>query len=252
MKTKKVSSSSRRGFSMVEVVIAIGIVGLLLAGFVAVFGPAQRNMQRAFDKKTANRLAETLSHELKTFRKVDSDDGFTSAFDKALNWVSESEDVTSSDKSKAVFLYQYKGSLRDDRNADDGTYAAFSGDGVVGQDYVLTTVVRRGDSPYINDELQPDVVVGRVYAVRMRQLVVNTTTNVMELGTRGEVSDPEDPGAIDYTGNSVDYPQGYIAFQAEMYVLNSNQAGYVLSTSNGWDWTKLGNPIYRPNMGVSR
>ena len=60
--------SSRKGFSLVEVVIAIGIVAMLLTTFMAVFGPAQKNINKALGSADANRLVHTLENEMAILR----------------------------------------------------------------------------------------------------------------------------------------------------------------------------------------
>ena len=71
-KTHDAERSSRHlateGFTLMETVIAIGVLAVLLTGFLAVFTPAAQGIRRSISSQQADRLASTLEIELTTSR----------------------------------------------------------------------------------------------------------------------------------------------------------------------------------------
>ena len=80
---------SRRGFTLMETVIAIGVVAVLLTTFLAVFGPASSSIRRALSAQEAGRLTTSLERELRTLR-VGPDDAYENSFHKAFEWIRDS------------------------------------------------------------------------------------------------------------------------------------------------------------------
>lgn len=231
-------SPQNKGFSLVEVVIAIGIVAILLTTFMAVFGPAQQNIVRALGVADVSRLTSTLENEMTYLRKGESED---SAFEKAFEWVKDSHS-----ESSAVIVYQYQASPKSTN--DDGTLEAVKAvkGSTPGVDYITQTIARKIGSPFINSELAPGVVVGSVYAVRMTQLVEDSSNGGLELGDKGKVVNADGSSAAD--GSK--YTSGHIAFQAEFFLLPNNLAGFV--TGGKWKFDKLGEPIVVQNIAVRK
>jgi len=234
---------SRKGFSIVEVAIAMGVVTLLLTTFLGVFGPAQKNIQRALSTKDANRLKDALSNEMSILRS--SDTAYTSSFDKAFKMIEKSHDST-----KGVLMYQYKAIPLDDDN--DGILPPFTGDdGIQGKDYIIQTAVRTlgVDDDKIEAELAPKVVDGPVFVVRMSQLIKDTA-NSAALTARDSsgITDPDTPGS-DITDSAM-FPKAVIAFRAEFFKLSANKFGFV--SSDNWDFDAVGNAVTEVNMAIRR
>jgi hypothetical protein len=247
MHPRRVNSS--KGFSIVEVAIAMGVVTLLLTTFLGVFGPAQKNIQRALSTKDASRMKDTLSNEMSILRSTDTD---ASSFAKAFRMISSSHA-----KVTAVLMYQYRADPEDTDN--DGILPAFTGtDGIQGKDYIIQTAVRtlgvsEGSDDDIKDELK--VVDGPVFVVRMTQLVKDTSDSsagklvltARESPAAG-ITDPDTPGA-DITDPAL-YPKAVIAFRAEFFQLSANKFGFI--NSNNWDFDRVGNAVTEVNMAIRR
>ena len=60
---------NRHGFTLMETVIAIGVVAVLLTTFLAVFGPASAGIRRALSAQEAGRLTNSLERELSSLRR---------------------------------------------------------------------------------------------------------------------------------------------------------------------------------------
>ncbi|MFD2159981.1 type II secretion system protein [Rubritalea tangerina] len=254
---RKTQISSRRGFSLVEVVIAIGIVAVLLTTFMAVFGPAQKNINRALGVADANRLVTTLENEMAVLREgeeteyVDAN-GNASAFEKAFQWIKDS-----ATESSALVVYQYQ-AVPDSENADGTLKAADLAlvkdeSKFAGVDYITQTVARcisRNASSFMQDELAPGIVQGKVYAVRMTQLVKGTNSgDGLVLGTPGTIANPVDSDVSNPT-DSATYDDAYITLQVEFFPLNNNLYDYV--TGGSWEFDKLGAPVATQNIAVRR
>ncbi|MCU0752004.1 MAG: type II secretion system GspH family protein, partial [Akkermansiaceae bacterium] len=93
----------KRGFSLIETVIAIGVLAVLLTGFMIVFAPAAAGIRKSINVQEADRLATTLEQELVTFRTGDPGGN---GFGKAFTWIKDSNNANT-----ALLIYQYRGSL---------------------------------------------------------------------------------------------------------------------------------------------
>jgi len=243
-----------RGFSIAEVAIAMAVVTLLLTTFLGLFGPAQKNIQRALSSKDANRLKDALVNELSILRPTEVGDDpengeFSSAFEKAFYMISNSHD-----ENKAVLIYQYRAELEDDNN--DGILPVYLGaDGIQGKDYIIQTAVRDRDvnESIVEDELE--AVDGAVYVVRMTQIVYETPTGGEARLTvwkdrddfNAGITDPNSPSsAVDFE----DFTEAVISFRAQFFRLSVNKGGFVLDGS--WDFDSIGNTVAEANMAISR
>ena len=246
-------TNKKSGFTLVETVIAMGIIAVLITAFLGAFGPAIQGVQKAISTKEVNRLASTLENEFVYLKPGDEKQKFTSGFHKAYTWI---EDQGSD--SEAVLLYQYRGDPASPRA--DGTLEPISDISaqIPGRDYVLQSVARRLSDGTVSDELQPGVVEGRVFYVKMTQLVFEE--DGLQLGTIGTIIDPtlDVNGGRDSVSSFQDYPEAVIAYQAEFYVLRSNIFAYV---SNGFSLNDrngdghpdaTGRSVFTRNMAVRR
>ena len=81
----KTISLSNRGlkpaFTLAESVIALGILVVLITGFLAVFGPAANAIRRTLSAQEASRLQVTLERELGTLRPGPEEDSYDSTFE---------------------------------------------------------------------------------------------------------------------------------------------------------------------------
>jgi len=234
------SATFRRlsGFTLMETVIAIGVLAVLVTAFLAVFGPATQGIRRSINVQDADRLVATLEKEMSILRAGGTGGGGpTTAFDKAFDWIRESG------KSELIMLYQYRGDPDDIRA--DGTMEPYPGlDGIAGQDYVVQAMARlRSDSLFLDDlkGLQ-----GRVFGVRTTQLVFNG--GELGPGTEGEIRGMNSGGTA---ASATEYPDAVIAFSAKFYALASNSAPF-LKQGGALQIDKLGKPVFTRNLGVRR
>lgn len=242
----------KRGFTLVETVIAMGIITIMITAFLAAFGPAVQGIRKSISAKEANRLASSLEAELSVLRADeggdtvvgDGDSDYTTPFEKAFTWI---EDSGGSDKDKMILIYQYRGdpsSVREDGTLEPVTNP--SADDLPGEDYVIQSVVRRLEDDEVQEELQPRIVEGRVFYVRMTQLVFNNNGELELSDQPGTIRGQRPPNtATDYAN----YPDAAIAMQAQFYVMQSSLYPYVANT---FDIDSPGKPVFTRNMAVRR
>jgi len=252
----KLRLKNYQGFSLVEVIIALGIVGLLLTGFFGVFGSAQRNISRAISVKEANILKGALETEMSILRSIDEENnGYTTSFQKAFDMV-----YSSPDPNLTTLVYQYKAAPS---SVESGILPAYNSEGgIAGQDFITQIAIRKlgakATEGLLRDELEPGVVVGNVYAVKMRQLFPSETDfNILELQPEAEKED--EPVPLIYftqdltrtsTTSSDSFGDPHLIFQAEFFQLPSNSSSFVLD--GGWDFSSMGAPVARINAAIRR
>jgi prepilin-type N-terminal cleavage/methylation domain-containing protein len=247
------SSFRKRGFTLLETVIAIGVLAVLLTGFMVVFAPAAAGIRKAINVQEADRLTSTLEQELVTFRKG-NESGLPAktstvytGFDKAFGWIMKSNSA-----ADALLVYQYRGSLTDAPRTDDNTPAPVPAKDlrgkVAGKDYSLQTMLRRkSDSKFMQDL---EAVEGGVYLVKCTQLVFDTTKGGMVVGKAGEIIDPK--GSAKAT-SADDYPEAVIAFSAEFFNLPAKSASFFDSSTNfSKAFTAAKTPVFTRNLAVRR
>jgi prepilin-type N-terminal cleavage/methylation domain-containing protein len=245
----------QRGFTLLETVIAIGVLAVLLTGFMVVFAPAAEGIRKSINVQQADRMASALEQELVTLRKNEIKTDVTTGFDKAFDWIKSSSAATSTD---ALLAYQYRGKLTNPRS-DDGTLTPeplFSGK--PGEDYVVVPMVRRlSDSAKLKEDLA--AVEGAVYLVKCTQLVfsggqliANTDPGTIKNPKPKPTPDtdpPYDPGPFD---KAAKYPEAVIAFAADFYLMPAKSTTYFTSTAFTSKFSKLKNPVFTRNLAVRR
>jgi type II secretory pathway pseudopilin PulG len=228
-------------FTLMETVIAIGVLAVLITAFLAVFGPATQGIRRAINVQDADRLVATLEKEMGILRPGDSGNDWKTAFDKAFDWIRDAG------QDELIMLYQYRGDP--DNIRTDGTMDPYTGnDGIAGEDYVVQSMARLRSDPLFVEDL--GALSGRVFGVRTQQLVFGS--DGLELGTAGEIRamTPGDGG-----GGGVDsadqYPDAVIAFSAKFYALASTSEQFI-GPGGQLQLDKLGKPVFTRNLGVRR
>ena len=102
---KHFKKSHLKGFTLAESVIALGILVVLITGFLAVFGPAATVIRKTLSADEASRLQTTLERELSNIREGDDEQRYLSnSFYKAMNWISRSHE-----RGNTVLIYKYRG-----------------------------------------------------------------------------------------------------------------------------------------------
>jgi prepilin-type N-terminal cleavage/methylation domain-containing protein len=237
MKTQKTFIS--RGFTLIETVVAIGVLAVLLTGFVVVFAPAAEGVKKSINVEEADRLASTLEQELVTPRGGQP----TPGFNKAFEWIK-----ASNTPNTALLAYQYRGSLASLRSDGTPEPVANESGNSPGSDYAVLSMVRRKNDPEFLVDLP--AIVGGVYVVKCNQLTF-TTSGELKPKTDGKIYDAK--GVTESTSADT-HPEAIIPFAANFYSLTGKSAGMFQS---GFDarFNKLGSPVlptFTRNLAVRR
>lgn len=239
-----------RGFTLLETVIAIGVLAVLLTGFLIVFTPAAQGIKKSINLQEADRLASALEYELGSGRSTKAPN---TPFDTALNRIKESTEPDS-----AIFVYQYRGSpsnLRSDQSRE--SVVSIKGK-VVGEDYVVVPMMRRvTESEFLKDLAALE---GSLYLVKCKQLYFKDGALVTDERT-GDASGKKellDPKTGLELKNSGAFPEAVIPFAAEFYFVPTNAPSY-FSVSKGKateaftaKFKVLKTPVFTRNMAVRR
>ena len=237
----------QRGFSLIETVIAIGVVAVLLSGFLIVFAPAAAGIKESINSKAATRLVNTLEQELVSLRGTDQRAAYGTGFDKAYDYIKESAGV---DPDNAILVYKYRASLTATR--DDGTPEPVNDiDGLSpGEDYVVRNMMRRKSDPNFINPATGDItaIEGPVYLVKCTQLILSNTGE-LEPATAGQIANEADPT----TG--VDDPDQYnhavVAFVGDFYSLPSRGVTFFDSQFDTV-FINVRRPAFSRNLAVRR
>ena len=233
-------NAGKPGFTLVEVVIALGILVVMITGFMAVFGPAARTIKKTLSTDEASRLQATLELELRTVREGRERRRYQGdPFQKAIDWIAQSEE-----QGETVIIYKYRGIPGRFRN--DGTLEPADRTlAIAGRDFLVQPMVRRISDPLFEEDLQG--VEGRVFFVKLRQLVYEGQgLRVSE--EPGAIVDPNVPGQ-DFAQSPESYPEAVIAFEAEYYSLPTTTFTYL---SGAFDPNNFTRPIFSRNLVVRR
>ena len=232
--------SRKSGFTLLETVIAIGVLAVLLTAFMYVFGPAMAGIRKSINVQEADRLASTLERELGTLRTGQQSADIKTGFDKAFQWVKQSNDA-----NNALFVYQYRGDPSKQRS--DNSLEPVERTGVTaGKDYIVQPMVRRLSDPLFVKDIA--AVEGSVFVVKCTQLVFDKS-NGMIAGSAGEIRDPQDGTPVAAPN---DFKEAVVAFSAEFYSVPGNSQAFLLGESFKKRFKSKAKPIFTRNLAVRR
>ncbi len=215
---KPKSRSLKRGFTLMETVIAILVLAVLLTGFLTVFTPAAQGIRRSISTQQADRLNATLLKDMSTLRGSAADDpsdSLATGFDKAFTWIQEGNAPET-----AIFVYQYRGDKSQPPRTTDGTLQPMNRiEGKPGIDYIIQTAARRVDDDAFFEDLE--AIVGPLFYVIPTQLVYSG--NELILGELGVIKNPDgNPAAT-----PSDYTDAVITFSAAFHMAPAVSKSYL-------------------------
>lgn len=239
-----------RGFTLMETLLAIALVGVLLSIFLTVFVPARGLVRQALTRQESERITGILRSELSFLRedeiadsgaKSSSENKYLSTFDKGFHWIRKT-----SRPSSAIVIFSYRADLSKPARKDGSFPAVPAGKSVPGKNMQLVTIACPMDDPVHRDDIRD--AVGPVFLVKMTQL---------EQKGNGEFRMANSPGVISAASSPENYVSkpgdreawgGVIFCRAEFYHMSPpNPARY-----KGKSWNKLGRPLFSANLSVHR
>ena len=245
--------SRQRGFTLIETVIAIGVLAVLLTGFIVVFTPAAEGIRKSLNVQQADRLVSALETELVAGRKVKAPVPGKPAdipFDMALNRIKESTEV-----DNALFVYQYRGDLtkplRDDQTLEP---LASTYEKIAGKDYTVVPMMRRLTETYFGQDLK--AIEGPLFCVKCKQLVFKSGSLVMDARPDGvrKLLNPKTGAEVKAT--EFKEAEAVIPFVAEFYFVPTNSwayfstAGKKATPAFTTKFAALKTPVFSRNIAV--
>lgn len=232
----------KRAFSLIETVIAIGVLAVLLTGFMIVFAPAAAGIKKSINAQEADRLASTLEQELVTSRGTDP----TPGFNKAFEWLRGANTANT-----ALLVYQYRGSLSNNRTDGTPEPLADATGKRPGVDYSVISMVRRKNDTLFTADMT--ALEGGVYVAKCTQLVFDSNGQ-LTAGTKGQIMNPKPnttpPNLGPFTNPDL-YPEAVIAFSAEFYSVPGKRPNYFTGAFDT-KFPDLKNPVFTRNLAVRR
>ena len=238
-----------------ETVVALTIAAVALSFFVAAFAPATLGIRKANSVQDAKNLASAVEAELNTFRSEAQDSDYSSAFEKAFDWVSMSQ-------SDEDFLVAFTYRAQSTGTYVDGILPGYQGKFTAESDaqpmILQTRFTFRGyavgestpfssTNPHESDVLPIDAIEGPIFAVKLTQLSRDTTSGGLK------VVDAPTSQLYDSDGVLQDYAnflEPVILLKADFYLLKSNSRNYLKNFSVAEDLPDR--PVYTKYFGVSR
>ncbi len=248
----------KSGFTLVETVLAIGLIGVLIVLFVAMFYPSRKTIQAALTIQEADRLVNALTDELSIVRKpelapanakISSQTRYVSAFDKAYYWMQQTERP-----GTTILIYSYRGDLEKPKR-EDGSLPLFEGQEYLpGKNSVLVTTACLATNKSRLEDLRS--AVGTIFAVRMSQIVIDENKSEFKYvvsDVPGQIGNPymrqtriKKPEEYMYDPKNRDQPSwgAGVMYKAEFFQVQL-QDPEMLKNMN---WEQLKTPAFSRNL----
>lgn len=238
------------GFTLMETLLAVALVGVLVSIFLTVFVPARGMVQQALTKQEAERVTGILRAELGTIRpneragaqaKTSSDGKYLTPFDKGFYWLQKSKRPSTS-----IVIFSYRADTSKPAREDGSFPPVKAAKAVPGKNSQLVTVVCPMDDRHHKNDIKE--AVGPVFVVKMSQLI-DKNNGTFELspnpGVIAQANRPEEYFSSDDKGQAYG---GAVFYRADFYqMLPPNPARY-----RDRSWRRMGRPLFSANMSFHR
>lgn len=242
--------SRLRGFTLMETLLAIALVGTLLSIFLTVFVPARGMVQQALTRQEAERITGILRAEMSFLRadeqapasaNASSPNSYLSPFDKSFFWLKGS-----AKPSTSVVIFSYRADLSKTPRADGSFPSVPAAKSVPGKNSQLVTLACPMDDKLHKDDIKD--AVGPVFIVRMTQLEEKKGGEFKPAGNPGVIASANGPEAyVSRPGDDRAWG-GVIFYRADFFLMSPpNPDRY-----KGKTWKQLGRPLFSANLSFHR
>ncbi len=250
MMKKKQSKCRCGGFTLMETLLAVALVGVLVSIFLTVFVPARGMVRQALTRQESERITGILRAEMGTLRadeqasasqKKSSIGKYLTPFDKSFFWMLRSKNPATS-----VVIYSYRADTSKSPRAD-GTFPSVPpSKAVPGINSQLLTVACPMDDSLHRKEIRD--AVGPVFLVRMTQLIPQGNGEFKLADRPGTIGGAGSPDEYVSNENERDAWGGAVFFRADFFLMAPpDPARY-----RGKTWAKLGRPLFSANLSFRR
>lgn len=237
------------GFTLMETLLAVALVGLLVSIFLTVFVPARGMVQQALTKQESERITGILRAELATLHaheqaeagaKRSSANKYLSTFDKGFYWL-----LKSKRPSTSIVIFSYRADTAKSPR-QDGSYPSVPPTRAVpGKNSQLVTVACPMNDPIHKNDIKD--AVGPVFVVKMTQLLPTNNGEYSLVGTPGTIKGASSPENY-FSTKENDTWGGAIFYRADFYLMSPpNPARY-----RNRSWAKMGRPLFSSNLSFRR
>ena len=247
---KKINSNRHGGFTLMETLLAVALVGVLVSIFLTVFVPARGLVQQALTKQEAERITSILRAEMGTIRpneragaqdKKSSDGKYLTAFDKGFYWIQKSKRPSTS-----IVIFSYRADTSK-QPRPDGTFPAVpAGKAVPGKNSQLVSIACPMDDRLHKNDLKD--AVGPVFIVKMSQLVRKNNGEYMVSANPGVISESNNPESYYCQPDSENLWGGAVFYRADFYLMSPP----VPARYRDRNWKRMGRPLFSANMSFHR
>ncbi len=248
---KKIFNHRRRsGFTLMETLLAVALVGVLISIFLTVFLPARGMVRQALTRQESERITGILRAEMSTLRadetadasrKTSSNGKYLSPFDKGFYWMQRSRNPSS-----AVVIYSYRADTSKPARADGSYPPVPAAKSIPGVNSQLVTMACPMDDPVHRKDIRD--AVGPVFLVRMTQLVDDGKGGFKLASSPGSIAGASSPEQYVSSENEEKAWGGVVFFRADFFLMAPpDPARY-----RGKSWSKLGRPLFSANLSFRR
>lgn len=246
---KKKLQSRRTGFTLMETLLAVALVGMLISIFLTVFVPARGMIQQALTKQESDRAISTLRAELNTVRanertfdpKGVGPGKYASPFDKGFYWL-----LSCRRPSTSIVVFSYRANTSSPQRAD-GTYPPipFNKSRPGGDTQLISIACPMNSTIHKNDIRH---AVGPVFLVKLTQLEQGDDGSYRLASTPGTIAGASSPDKY-FSQEAAEVPWGGAIFcRADFYLMSPpNPDRY-----KNRPWSRLGRPIFSTNISILR
>lgn len=246
----RTATTHQRGFTLMETLLAIGMVGVLLSIFLTIFVPARGMVQQALARQDAERISGILRAELSTIRADEqapasataaSDGQYLNTFDKGFFWL-----LRTKTPGNTIVIYSYRGDTTKPARADGTPPIVPPSRNIPGMGNQLVTLACPIDDPLHKDQIKR--AVGPVYMVRMTQITEKGNGEYELAGQPGSINGANSPDKFVSSPDEKNGWGGAVFYRADFYLMSPpNPARY-----RGKPWKRLGRPLFSVNMSFRR
>jgi len=226
------TNKAKKGFTLTEVVISMGIVTILLTSFLGVFGPATKSIRKAITTQEADRIISALEDNIK-YGDSTANSATNTPYDQIIASLTAQQTNSSKpakDKkyvSGGFLIYSYRADPR------DGTSPVTGSDLEPGENYTtIFKVSTVGDYNQVADEIE--AIEGRLFYAEGQQFTENDEGELV-LNT----------GGFEAPGQNV----AGVTTQFSFYEIPTVDKDFLGSLA-GKDLP--GSPLFKRNIGINR
>lgn len=239
----------RRGFTLMETLLAVALIGMLISIFLTVFVPSRTLVQQALTKQESDRVISVLRSELNTVRDNErakdsrsvGPGQYSSPFDKGFYWVLGSRAPRTS-----IVVFSYRADTSSSPRPD-GTYPPIPyNKSRPGGDTQLISIACPMDDSIHKDDIRH--AVGPVFLVKLTQIEQDGTGNYRLAKSPGVIKGASSPDKY-FSEEGVDSPWGGAIFcRADFFLMTPPNPDRYKKRP----WSRVGKPIFSTNISFRR